>query len=166
MENGKVAAYRWNRFGAAVLRASLYLVGMGFIVLGLTLLPIIGLFVGLGCFALAQCLWSPGRTKDLPVLIGHFDDRRLANARALPVAISSTSRKSGVAYDFNATTADAATVGVGPNSVHLLDGSGEQSSSSPRFGDVDEEGGLNFVGCFSPDQAGVTPEASERSGNG
>jgi hypothetical protein len=158
MGNSTVAVYSWNQFGAAVLGASVFIVGMGFTALGLTLLPIVGLFVGLGCFALAQGLWSLERTKDLPVLIGHFDDRKLPTADALPVVILSMSRKRGAAYDFDAATVDPASIRIGPNSVPLLGGSDEHGYSSPKVRDVDEDGNLDFIGYFSPGQAGVTQE--------
>jgi hypothetical protein len=63
--------YRWwERLGAVIVTASLLVVGLGFLALGLTFLPIIGLFVGLACFWLARGLWTGSRQEDFLVPAG------------------------------------------------------------------------------------------------
>jgi hypothetical protein len=104
---------------------------------------------------------SVRRTKDLPLIIGRIEDRGLATARAVPVTILSMSTRKGAPYDFDATAVDAATIRIGPNRAPLLGGSDEQGWASPQLRDADDDGIMDFVGCFSPDQAGVNPETTQ-----
>lgn len=149
--------HRWDALGRTIASTSFFIIGMSFIVLGLTLLPVFGLFMGLACFSLAWSLWTTGRMIDALVLIGSSVRSKITGGKIIPLAILSMSKEKGDFFDFDAATVDVDTIRIGPNSIEPLRGPVEGILKPVGMQDVDADGKSDLVVYFPADQAGLTP---------
>jgi len=150
--------YRWGRLTAATVSTSLFIVGLGFMILGLTFLPIVGLVMGLVCIAFAAALWAIGGESNISVLAGTSVGGERVAGKVIPLAILSMSKEGGDPGDFDATTVDVDTIRIGPKNIEPLRHPAEGISEPVQIRDVDADGNTDLVVHFSADEAGVSPD--------
>ena len=156
-----LAADRWSGWGklaAARASTSLFIVGLGFVVLGLTFIPIVGLIVGVTCIAFAAALWAVGGETNISVLAGNFVEGDKVAGGVIPLAILSMSKEKGDVGDFDATTIDVDTMRIGPRETVPLRHPAEGGFEAVQVRDVNADGDRDLVVHFSADEAGVTPD--------
>ncbi|MFP5212514.1 MAG: hypothetical protein ACLGPL_03970 [Acidobacteriota bacterium] len=141
--------YWLERGGLLLLSLGFFAVGIPFLVLGVTWLPVIGLFMG-GVFVwLAVMPWTsmPFR-RTVNIMIGSAPGRSVYSNSIVPVAILSTSRARGEAKDFDASTVDAGSIRLGPNGLRPIDNMSDPGVISQHLRDVDGDGDRDFLLYF------------------
>lgn len=150
--------YGWGRLAVATVSTSLFIVGLGFVVLGLTFLPVVGLVMGLACIAFAAALWAIGGESNISVLAGTSVRGETVSGKVIPLAILSMSKERGDLGDFDATSIDVDTIRIGPKNSEPLRQSAEGILEPVQIRDVDADGDSDLVVHFSADEAGVSPD--------
>lgn len=147
--------------GAVLMRSVLLsAVGLLCIALGLSFLPIIGIFLGAGFMWFALSPWiSILRTTKVNVMIGRVSDN-LLGPRRIPVAILSA-RKDKDGFDFDPARIDPATVFFGPDRVSPEDDLADPVVYRRSLVDVNEDGIPDLILYFSGDSAGISERVEE-----
>lgn len=146
------------------LAASFVLLAVGFLVLGVTWLPVIGIVAGLAFLAMAYyILLQQAAVRAVRIIIGSKadtgrDSADISRSGVIPVAILSTSKAAGDDFDFNASTVIGSTVRFGPNAVEPLGDMADPDVVAKHLHDVDGDGDMDFVFDFPMDKAGITAD--------
>jgi hypothetical protein len=144
-----------------ILAASFILLAFGFLLLGVTWLPVIGILAGFMFLGMAYfILRHQPVVRNIEVIIGakaaSYLKPEAANlSGVIPVAILSTSTAAGEAQDFDATTVIGSSVRFGPNRVEPLDNMADPAAVAEHLRDVDGDGDMDFVFAFPKDGAGI-----------
>ena len=138
----------FDRVGGGLVSLTLVSVGLGFIILGLSLFPVIGVFLGLAFIyiAFSPQLRRPVR-KTVQMVFG-MDRERLRDASIVPVVILSTSREKGEEIDFDASTVKESTVTFGPDGLAPIGPGDDPAVAGSHLEDVDGDGDRDYVFYF------------------
>lgn len=144
------------------LAASYILLAVGFFVLGVSFLPVIGILAGFLFLGLAYyVLQRRSVVRTIEILIGEKAETILnlsaqKQGSTIPVAILSSSTAAGDAVDFDATTVVASSVRFGPNEVAPVEDMEDPVIAAKHLKDVDGDGDVDFVIDFPIERAGIT----------
>lgn len=137
-----------NRGGELLLSFSLVVVGVIFMVLGVTWLPVIGLAIGIGALAMAIYPWTRWAETRVDVRVGEDPDVHFKTKGVIPVVIFSKSVAKGDDYDFDVKTIDGTSVRFGRNRVKPVDDFSDPAVVAGHLVDVDGDGREDFVFLF------------------
>lgn len=147
--------------GSAVIRSAFYsALGLLFIGLGMSFLPIIGILVGAVLLGVAVYPWMGSlRQRQVKVLIGSVTSNNL-EPRRIPVAIlSATKQRDG--FDFDPRRVDPSSAVFGPLKARPLDDVTDPAAYERSLVDINEDGVPDLLLYFSGDEAGVGAEAGK-----
>lgn len=152
---------KYDRLGGIMISIALLTMGMGFIVLGVTLFPVFGVVIGLVLiyFAFSPMLRKPFR-RAIKVAIG-IGPEELKHASIVPVTILSTSRERGDDFDFDASTVKASTITFGPDRLPPVDSMGNPVVADRHLIDRDGDSDKDFVFYFRVGQGGLRSRSGE-----
>jgi hypothetical protein len=154
-------AIRYNfidRLSYAIVLFSIALVGSGFVLMGMTLFPVVGVFSGLGFFALVYYMYHSqalDRIIEVVLRIPKLSEFHAENRihGSLPIAILSTSRRRGDLLDFDARTVDASTLRLEHSGAKMLD--------PIHHYDVNKNGELDLIFHLPITDFNALPESRE-----
>jgi len=153
---------KFEAASSVFLAASFVLLALGFFVLGVTWLPVIGIFAGFAFLAMAYyILRQQPAVRNIEVIIGakagtYLSPMATSLSGIIPVAILSTSRAAGDPVDFDARTVIGSTVRFGPNEVEPVENMADPIVVAQHQLDVDGDGDVDLVLDFPIDGAGIT----------
>ncbi len=156
-----------DKISALSLSAACLIIGLGFILLGVTLLPIIGIFMGIPFLALSSYLWNERNyARKVAILVGYPPDgsshyARFGGRGIIPVAILSTERNKGEPFDFDARTVEIKSVKLEPGMVKPVENKGSRANGRAHFQDVDGDGDTDVVFYFSLKESGFTEDLKD-----
>ena len=147
--------------GRAVIRSVvLCTIGLLFIALGLSFLPIIGIVVGtvflwFGLFPWVKII----PRKNVKVLVGSVTDNYL-EGRRIPVAIlSATKERDG--FDFDPGRVDPGSVTIRPGNIGPVDDMTDPEVYARSLKDLNDDGIPDLILYFSGDSAGIDGKVKE-----
>lgn len=152
---------KYDRLGGIMVSVTLLMMGMGFIVLGVTLFPVFGIVIGMALIysAFSPMLRKPFR-RAIKVVIG-IGPEELKHASIVPVTILSTSRERGDDFDFDASTVNGSTISFGPDRLPPVDNMGNPVVADRHLIDMDGDGAKDFVFHFHVGQKGLRSRSGE-----
>ena len=142
-------------------------VGFGFLLLGISWLPIIGIIIGTafmyaGCLAWSGALFS--RSVEIDVVTRPGGSMRYVNLGTdlvIPVAILSRSKSESDPFGFDATRVDAESVRFGPKGVKPIHDMNDPYAVASHQRDADGDGNLDFIFDFPANKAGIKPSSGD-----
>jgi hypothetical protein len=151
---------REERGRALIQSVLLITIGLLFIALGLSFLPIIGIVVGTGFLWFGFFPWVKIlHRRDVKVLVGSVTDNYLEDRR-IPVAIlSATKERDG--FDFDPARVDPCSVRIGPGRVRPVDDMTDPEIYTRSLKDINDDGIPDLILYFSGDSAGIDGKAEE-----
>ncbi len=147
--------------GRVLIRSFLlWTMGLLFIALGLSFLPIIGIALGAGLLWFGLYPWIKIlHRNDVNVLVGSVSDNNL-EGRRIPVAIlSATKERDG--FDFDPGQVDPRSLRFGPGSVGPVDDMTDQEIYARSVRDINGDGIPDLIVYFSGDSAGINEKVEE-----
>ncbi len=135
-------------------------IGLLFIVLGMSFLPVIGLVLGVGFlwFGLSPWIHIAYQHK-VKVMIGSVSDNYL-ESRRIPVAILSATRERD-GFDFDPREVDPSSVRIGPGKVGPIDDTSDPVVYERSLRDLNDDGVPDLILYFSADSAGLNEKVEE-----
>jgi hypothetical protein len=135
-------------------------VGLLFIALGLSFLPIVGIAVGAAFLWFGLYPWIKVLHRHRAnVLIGSVSDNYLQDRR-IPVAIlSATKERDG--FDFNPGLVDPSSVRIGPGKIGPVDDMSDPMIYERSLRDINKDGIPDLILYFSADSAGINEKVEE-----
>ena len=128
--------------------------GLLFIDLGLSLLPIIGIFLGAGFLWFGLYPWMNFlHRQDVKVLVGSVSDNYLEDKRIVVAILSAARERDG--FDFDPAQVDARSVRVGEGKVGPIDDMGDPRTYARSLVDINDDGVPDLILYFSADSAGI-----------
>lgn len=150
-----------------MLGASFLTVALGFLALGVTWLPVIGILLALPFIFLGTTFLTE-RPYELPVKIsieeqqlGVLEHNALGTRGLIPVAILSTSRERGDRFDFDALTMDSATVSFGPKKAKPVDVVSAPEELQEHQRGTNAGGERDRIFYFPFERTGISDETKE-----
>ena len=156
-------AQKMQRLGQLALSISFLVTGLVFLILGVTVLPVIGVFIGLTLLALALYPWlGYPYHRNIQILIGRKLSRYVSDKTIVPVAILSAPQQEGSGGPgFDASNVDVSSLRFGPNRVEPIRKLTIPVTGADQLRDVKGEGKADLVLYFPIEGSGVTPESTQ-----
>jgi hypothetical protein len=147
--------------GRIIIRSVLLsVVGLLFIALGLSFLPIVGFVVGAGFLWFGLYPWvNILHRRKANVLIGSVSDNNLRGRRLPVVILSATKERDG--FDFDPRLVDASSVRIGPGKTGPVDDMSDPAIYERSLRDINEDGIPDLILYFSADSAGIDEKVGE-----
>ncbi len=135
-------------------------VGLLFIALGLSFLPIVGIAVGAAFLWFGLYPWVKVlHRRKANVLIGSVSDNYLQDRRIPVVILSATKERDG--FDFDPGLVDPTSVRVGPGKTGPVDDMSDPMIYERSLRDINEDGIADLILYFSADSAGINEKVEE-----
>jgi hypothetical protein len=135
-------------------------VGLLFIALGLSFLPIIGIAVGAAFLWFGLYPWVKFlHRRRANVLIGSVSDNYLQDRRLPVVILSATKERDG--FDFDPALVDPLSVRLGPGKTGPVDDMSNPEIYARSLRDINDDGIPDLILYFSADSAGIDEKVEE-----
>jgi hypothetical protein len=135
-------------------------VGLLFIALGLSFLPVVGIAVGAGLLWFGLYPWVKVlHRQKANVLIGSVSDNYLLDRRIPVVILSATKERDG--FEFNPALVDPTSVRIGPGKTGPVDDMSDPQVYERSLRDINEDGIPDLILYFSADSAGFGEKVEE-----
>lgn len=144
--------------GSALIRSVILLVvGLGFIPLGMSFLPVIGILIGAVLMMAAIYPWVPiARKQRVKVLISTVSDNYLESMRLCAAILSATGERDG--FDFDPGQVDPASVRFGPLRAPPSEDMSDPEVYRRSLVDLNNDGVPDLLLYFHGDTAGITAD--------
>jgi hypothetical protein len=135
-------------------------VGLLFIALGLSFLPIIGIVVGAAFLWFGLYPWVKILHRHRAnVLVGSVSDNYLQDRRLPVVILSATKERDG--FDFDPGLVDPSSVRLGPGKTGPVDDMTNPEIYDRSLRDINDDGIADLILYFSADSAGINEKVEE-----
>ncbi len=135
-------------------------IGLLFIALGLSFLPIIGIAVGAGFLWFGLFPWIKVlHSRYVNVLVASVSDNYLEGRRISAVILSATKERDG--FDFDPLQIDPSSVRIGSGRVGPVDDMSDPEKYALSLRDINDDGIPDLVLYFSGDSAGINEKVEE-----
>lgn len=129
-------------------------VGLLFVALGFSFLPIVGIIVGAAFLWFSLYPWvNLLHRHRVNVLVGSVSDNYLEEKRISVAILSATKERDG--FDFDPMSIDPLTVRVGPGKTGPVDDLSDPDIYARSLRDINEDGIPDLILYFSGDSAGI-----------
>lgn len=144
-----------KELGEALIRSvALCVVGLFFIDLGLSLLPIIGIFLGAGFLWFGLYPWMNFlHLQNVKVLVGSVGDNYLEGKRIVVAILSAARERDG--FDFDPALVDPRSVRVGAGETGPIDDMADPATYARSLRDINDDCVPDLILYFSADSSGI-----------
>ncbi len=135
-------------------------VGLLFLALGVSFLPIVGLFVGAAFLWFSLYPWVNLLHRNrVNILVGSVSDNNLEDRRISVAILSATKERDG--FDFDPGLVDPFSVRVGPGKTGPVDNLSDPEVRARSLRDINGDGIPDLILYFSGDSAGVKEKVED-----
>lgn len=144
-----------KQLGEAVIESVAFCVlGLFFIDLGLSLLPVVGIFLGAAFLWFGLYPWMNFlHRRNVNVLVGSVSDNYLQGKRIVVAILSAVQERDG--FDFDPAQVDPRSVRVGPQNIGPIDDVGHPQTYARSLKDINDDGVPDLIMYFSADSARI-----------
>ncbi len=144
-----------KQLGEAVIESVAFCVlGLFFIDLGLSLLPIVGMLLGAAFLWLGLYPWMNFlHRRNVNVLVGSVTDNYLQGKRIVVAILSAVKGRDG--FDFDPAQIDPRSVRIGAQSMGPIDDVGDPQTYARSLKDINDDGVPDLIMYFSADSAQI-----------